>query len=109
MTYHHRGRLWGAGFRFFLLGALVVLFWALFSVPALATLQCAPYTRMTEVLASKYSEAPKAIGTVNQRRFMEVYVSKAGSWTILVTSADGNSCIVAAGQDWEDVPREDDR
>ncbi len=75
-----------------------------FTGSANATIQCGAHKRMTEVLASKYSEAPKAIGTVNQKRFMEVYVSKAGSWTILVTSADGNSCIVAAGQDWEDVP-----
>ncbi len=71
-----------------------------------AAIQCGPHLRMTQVLASKYSEAPKAIGTVNQARFMEVYTAKSGSWTILITSADGNSCIVAAGQDWEDVPQD---
>jgi hypothetical protein len=69
-----------------------------------AAIQCGGHKRIIEALAGKYSEAPKAIGTVGQKRVMEVYVSKAGSWTILVTSADGNSCIVAAGQDWEDVP-----
>jgi hypothetical protein len=66
--------------------------------------QCGPHTRIVEVLAGKYSEAPKAIGTVSRTHFMEVYVSQAGSWTILVTSADGNSCILASGGDWEDVP-----
>ena len=80
----------------------ILLFFALVG-SAIAAIQCGPHKRMTEVLASKYSEAPVAMGTVNQDRLMEVYKSKAGSWTILVTSADGNSCIVAAGQDWEDV------
>ena len=83
------------------IGALAIL---AFTGSANASFQCGAHKQMIEVLASKYSEAPKAIGTVNERRFMEVYVSKSGSWTILVTSADGNSCIVAAGQDWEDVP-----
>lgn len=71
-----------------------------------ALTQCGPHARIVEVLAGKYGEAPKAIGTIDQKRFMEVYVSDAGSWTVLVTSVGGNSCIVAAGQDWENVPFE---
>ncbi len=83
----------------------ILLFFSMLGAAA-ATPMCGEHKRMTEVLVNKYDEAPKAIGTVNQKWFMEVYVSKAGSWTILVTSADGNSCIVAAGQDWEDVPQD---
>ncbi len=83
------------------IGAIAVLAYA---GSANAAIQCGAHKRMVEVLANKYNEVPKAIGTVNEKRFMEVYVSKSGSWTILVTSADGQSCIVAAGQDWEDVP-----
>ena len=85
--------------------AFVVLFIVL-ATAALAQAQCGPHSRIVEVLAGKYGEAPKAIGTVNSRWLMEVYVSDAGSWTVLVTSADGTSCIVASGSDWEDVPFE---
>jgi len=66
--------------------------------------QCGPHLRIVALLARQYREARKAIGTVSRNHVMEVYVSQAGSWTVLVTSADGNSCIIASGADWEDVP-----
>ena len=66
--------------------------------------QCGPHARIVEVLAGKYGEAPKAIGAISSQRFMEVYVSDAGSWTMLMTTTNGYSCIIAAGDDWEDVP-----
>jgi len=65
--------------------------------------QCAPHGPMTAMLATRYLEAPKAIGAVSGNHVMEVYVSAAGSWTLLVTSAQGYACILASGSDWEDV------
>ena len=70
--------------------------------PALAN--CGPHKEIVKALAKKYREAPKAIGTVNQTKVVEVYVSAAGSWTILLTGANGSTCIIAAGQNWEDMP-----
>jgi hypothetical protein len=69
-----------------------------------ATPRCAAHEEMVKVLATHYSEAPKAVGLVNENRVVEIFVSKAGSWTILVTQPGGNACILAAGQDWEEVP-----
>jgi hypothetical protein len=69
-----------------------------------ATPQCAAHEEMVKVLATRYSEAPKAVGLVNEDRVVEIFVSKAGSWTILVTRPGGTACILAAGQNWEDVP-----
>ncbi len=71
-----------------------------------AQTRCGPHTRIVKVLTGKYGEAPKAIGTVDQQQFMEIYVSDAGSWTILLTAANGTSCIIAFGNDWEDVPHQ---
>ena len=34
---------------------------------------------------------------------IELYVSSAGSWTILVTLTNGMSCIAAAGLNWTDT------
>lgn len=66
--------------------------------------QCAAHEEMVKVLAKRYSEAPKAVGLVNENRVVELFVSKQGSWTILVTRPGGTACILAAGQDWEEVP-----
>jgi hypothetical protein len=109
--FNNRGFGWGAAIRFFLLAAGLLALWFLaqpaeaqFITSVQTGLQCGSYTRMRGVLTKKYSEAPKAYGRVNPRRMMEIYVSERGSWTVLVTSADGNSCIVAAGTDFEDIP-----
>lgn len=74
------------------------------AMPAGAGAQCAGHKEMIQVLAKKYSEAPKAVGLVNNDRVVEIFVSEKGSWTILVTKAGGTACILAAGQEWEEVP-----
>ena len=66
--------------------------------------RCAAHQKMVSLLSKKYSEAPMGIGTVNQDRVMQIFVSAKGSWTIVVTKTDGLSCIVAAGQNWENIP-----
>lgn len=73
--------------------------------PALAaTPKCAPHKEMVALLSSKYKEAPKGLGLVHGTRVVELFVSGAGTWTILATKLDGKACIIAAGKDWEDVP-----
>jgi len=66
--------------------------------------QCAKHNTLVGMLSKKYSENPIAMGTVNEDRFMQLFVSPRGSWTILVTKTDGQACIVAAGQNWEKLP-----
>ena len=44
------------------------------------------------------------MGTVNSDRYMQLFVSRKGTWTILVTKTDGEACIVAAGNNWEKLP-----
>jgi hypothetical protein len=76
-----------------------------FSSSAFAVqVQCAKHQQIVGLLSKKYSENPVAMGTVNEDRFMQVFISKSGSWTILVTRTDGQACIVAAGQNWEKLP-----
>ena len=98
---------WGAAIRFFLIGAGMVALWFLIwpaQAAPMTSARCGVHDQIVRALAKVYQEAPRAIGTVSHSHFMQVYVSRAGSWTILVTSANRISCIVAAGQDWEDVP-----
>ena len=75
------------------------------STPASAIpIQCAKHNQMVELLAKKYSENPVAMGTVNEDRFMQLFVSARGSWTVVLTKTDGEACIVAAGHNWEKLP-----
>ena len=88
------------------LAALTAVFVCGASASAFAVeVQCATHNQMAGLLSKKYSEAPVAMGTVNQDRFMQLFVSAKGSWTILVTKTDGEACIVAAGENWEKLPQ----
>ena len=37
---------------------------------------------------------------------VEIFTSASGSWTIVVTRPDGQTCLVASGQAWEDITEE---
>lgn len=91
------------------LAALLAATAVLPSAASAVEVQCAAHKQMVGLLSKKYSEAPMAMGTVNEDRYMQLFVSKAGSWTILVTQADGQACILAAGKNWERLPGLDRR
>ncbi len=56
---------------------------------------------MLEVLAEQYSEAPIAVGITNTGGLVEVLsAGESGTWSIIVTSPRGMSCIVGAGEGW---------
>lgn len=59
-----------------------------------------------ELLAEKWGEVPAAIGLANGGGLVEVLVSNGGdTWSLIVTTPDGTSCLVATGQAWRPVPR----
>jgi len=76
----------------------------LVSTVAYSAPQCGPHKQIVELLSKRFSEVPTAVGLVGEKRIMEVFTSEKGSWTILVTNSDGTTCILAAGDDWEEVP-----
>ena len=52
-------------------------------------------------LAAKYHEAPVAVGLTTSGGLIEVLTTADGrTWTIIVTSPRGISCMVAAGEGW---------
>ena len=57
-------------------------------------------------LGKKYSEAPVAMGLANNGGVIEVLSSKTGeSWTIIITMPNGTACMIAAGENWEAIPK----
>ena len=64
-------------------------------------IKCVDRDVALENLAKKYSEAPVAGGITSTGGLVELLTTRDGStWTIIVTTPQGVSCMVAAGQDW---------
>jgi phage gpG-like protein len=81
----------------------------LVSSVAMAQAPCGQRDKIVEWLAVKYKEAPIATGVSNNGRLVEVLTTQDGdTWTLIVTSPDGNSCLIASGQGWRAKPHEVD-
>ncbi|MCR9136451.1 MAG: hypothetical protein NXI27_10685 [Alphaproteobacteria bacterium] len=69
-----------------------------------AAMQCGDRTALLKVLNEKYKEQPRALGLSSTGKAMfEVYTSKTGTWTIIMTTTSGVTCIMAAGHSWEEA------
>ena len=63
---------------------------------------CAERSRVVQKLADKFGETLRSLGLHRDDGVVEVYSSEeTGTWTILMTRPDGMSCLLAAGQRWE--------
>jgi hypothetical protein len=68
---------------------------------AAAAAGCAPRDVIVERLEGQFSEALNGAGLRDGQSVFEVWASPdSGTWTILVTAADGTSCVVAHGTGW---------
>lgn len=66
--------------------------------------RCGPHGEIVKVLGGKYKESRRALGLINEKAVMEVYISSKGTWTMLVTDQSGLTCILAAGDAWDEAP-----
>ncbi len=68
---------------------------------AMAQPKCDSRDTVIKHLANKYKENPVAIGVTNSGGLVEVLTTASGTtWTIIVTTPQGMSCLVAAGEGW---------
>ncbi len=82
--------------------ALCILAFAPDQAAAEALSNCAPRDAVVDRLASKYGESRKSIGLGARGTLVETYASaQTGTWTITITTPNGNTCLVASGQSWE--------
>lgn len=75
-------------------------------IPAAASAQtnCAAREKVVQNLESGYGEAFAGGGLRNAQQIFEVWFSQEkGTWTILLTRADGVSCIMATGTNWREA------
>ncbi len=85
----------------FVVGVILV------SSVAMAQVQCGQRDKIVELLTVKYKEAPIATGVSSEGSLIEVLSTHDwDTWTLIVTSPDGNSCLIDSGQGWRAKPHE---
>ena len=90
--------------KFFTTLAVLTCFTPVLAVDATAAGMCGYHADVVKELNDKFQESGRAIGIAGQINLVEVFASKAGTWTILFTTPQGKTCIIAAGNSWEDLP-----
>ena len=77
------------------------------TAPGIAQAQfamCGERAAIVDQLKTKYQESRQAVGLIANTGAAELYVSERGTWTMLMTLANGKSCIIAAGHSWDASP-----
>lgn len=74
---------------------------------ALAQVSCAERDFVTKSLEEKYGETRLGAGMANEATVVfELWTSdETGSWSILKTTPDGMTCVMAVGEGWQDDVR----
>ena len=91
--------------RGFLMLAIVVTAWAQVVSPAQGRgHNCTDRASALAHLSKAYQEQPVAMGLASSGGVVEVLTDDQGSsWSIIVTLPSGVTCLVAAGEDWENI------
>lgn len=73
------------------------------AIRAHAQPQCAPRDDVIAHLATHYAETRRGIGIAANDTVLEIFASDTGSWTIVITTAQGLTCLVASGEGFETI------
>ena len=76
-----------------LAGLAVLCLVAMGTIANAQQMKCAPRDVVTKGLADQFQEVQAARGPLDDRHIMELFISPAGSWTILITNDQKISCI----------------
>ena len=86
----------------FIIALLVLVF---SSSSSIATTLCATHDVIISHLEKRYKESPIAVGVADNGHLVEIFASEKGaSWTLILTSPNGTSCLFAAGNNWQTFP-----
>jgi len=72
-----------------------------FCAPAAAQVACGDHERFVSALREQFRERPAGQGVTTAGRLLRLFVSDAGTWTVLVVLPDGRACAVAHGEGWQ--------
>jgi hypothetical protein len=72
------------------------------AAPGFAQVPCLPHQQLVEMLDARYSEHRIGAGLENGGAMFEVFATADGStWTMVVTTPNGASCVIAVGMEWQ--------
>jgi hypothetical protein len=87
----------------FILGFSVFLLLAGNAAAAQIPSNCGRHTDVVAALGDRYGEKQSATAMTSGGGLLEVLTAKDGvTWTIIISRPDGFSCVVAAGESWQD-------
>ncbi|MEM1383580.1 MAG: hypothetical protein AAF713_00310 [Pseudomonadota bacterium] len=67
-----------------------------------ARMACGKRDAIVEQLEAKYGETRSSYGLSQGKGVVEVYSNPdTGTWTVLITNAQGTACLMAAGEAWQ--------
>ncbi len=69
--------------------------------PAFGQAQCGDRAEIVAELATKYNETRLGGGLDGAGALIEIFTSQDGTWTALMTTPDGQTCMVSAGDAWQ--------
>jgi hypothetical protein len=76
--------------------------WSMLAPAVAATMVwCGPHDSVISMLGEQFQEERESTGLSDEGLLMEVFASAAGSWTILLTSPSGLTCIIATGENFD--------
>lgn len=65
---------------------------------------CGDHTEITSRLGKTYGESRAGLGLLDDGRMVEIFTSRRGTWSMLVTAPGGVTCLVASGEAWQIPP-----
>lgn len=90
----------GAGFALAL--AVAGLVYVVSPAGAVQPQLCTKHSELVAQLGEKYGETVSASGFDGAGNFIEVFSSKSGTWTIAISVPGGMTCVISAGEDWQE-------
>ena len=73
------------------------------ATPASAQMYCSDRASIIEQLENRYGETRQSMGLQQGRGLVEVWASEeTGTWSIVVTSPQGVTCLMAAGEAFQE-------
>ena len=68
--------------------------------------RCLPHEIAVEQLIQRFGEQVMGRGLASSgRAVLELFATETGSWTLLTTDVDGQTCVVASGESWTAIAR----
>ena len=73
------------------------------ATPSLAQQVCGKRADIVNRLSDGFEEQRRSAGLAADGNLVEVFASKKGTWTIIYTKPGGMTCLVAVGDNWQQI------